>query len=109
METLPCLPVDIIVGGFNIGCLKNRQESDSRTENLSGHVNRGYHKPGKRYNKWKKYLLQYDAKIRIILMRSLHPDTRIYQFQFSLLPKWQLKKMLKNYTSCATLSYTRVI
>jgi hypothetical protein len=45
--------VDIIVGGFNIGWLKNRQESDSRMENLSGIVKMGYGKPGKKYNWWK--------------------------------------------------------
>jgi hypothetical protein len=53
METLPCLPVDIIVGGFNIGWLKNRQESDCRMANLSGHVEMGYGKPWKRYNNCK--------------------------------------------------------
>jgi hypothetical protein len=45
--------VDIIVGGFNIGWLKNQQESDPRMENLSGPVKMGYGKPGKNYNKWK--------------------------------------------------------
>jgi hypothetical protein len=42
--------VDIIVGGFNIGWLKNRQESASRIENLSGPVKMGYGKPGIIYN-----------------------------------------------------------
>jgi hypothetical protein len=45
--------VDIIVVGFNIGWLKNRQESDCRMTNLSGHVEMGYGKPWKRYNNCK--------------------------------------------------------
>jgi hypothetical protein len=39
--------VDIIVGGFNIGWLKIRQESYSQMENFSGHVKMEYGKPGK--------------------------------------------------------------
>jgi hypothetical protein len=49
MEALPCLPVDIIVGGLNIGWLKNREDCDSRMEHQSGRFQKGYHKPGKRY------------------------------------------------------------
>jgi hypothetical protein len=40
--------VDIIVGGFNIGWLKIRQESYSQMENFSGHVKMEYGKPGKK-------------------------------------------------------------
>jgi hypothetical protein len=45
--------VDIIVGGFNIGWLKIRQESYSQMENFSGHVKMEYGKPGKKYNNCK--------------------------------------------------------
>jgi len=45
--------VDIIVGGFNIGWLKNRLESDCRMENRSGHVEVGYGTPWKNYNNCK--------------------------------------------------------
>jgi hypothetical protein len=74
--------VDIIVGGFNIGWLKNRQESASRIENLSGHVKFGYGKPGKIYN---------NSKNKIIFVSTCILIEEFTNFSFLLLPKWRLK------------------